>query len=92
MGTRTSRRNRSAKITVSVPAKTLRSLENVRKRLRLNRSEAIQEAVAVWLATKEVDPRIAEYIRGYQTFPDDPAEAMAMVKAWATGVEPKDWS
>ena len=84
--------NRSAKITVSVPTKTLRSLERVRKRLRLNRSEVIQQAVTVWLATKEADPRIAEYIRGYQTCPDDPADAIAMVKAWAEGIESEDWS
>ena len=83
---------KSAKVAVSLPTQTLRSLERVRKRLRLNRSEAIQQAVTVWLATKETDPRIAEYIRGYQMHPDDPSEAMAITEAWAKGMEPEDWS
>ena len=83
---------KSAKVAISLPTKTLQSLERVRKRLRLNRSEAFQQAVTVWLATKETDPRIAEYIRGYETHPDDPAETLAMAAAWAQGLEPEDWS
>ncbi|HEV2718904.1 MAG TPA: ribbon-helix-helix protein, CopG family [Thermoanaerobaculia bacterium] len=82
----------SAKIAISLPAKTLRSLERARRRLKLNRSEAIQQAVISWLATTEGDPRIAEYIRGYQTHPDDPEETKGFVEAWAKGMEPEDWS
>lgn len=83
---------KSAKVAISLPPQTLRSLERVRKRLRLNRSEAIQQAVTVWLATKGGDPRITEYIRGYEMHPDDPSEALAMAEAWAKGIEPEDWS
>ena len=82
----------AAKIAVSLPEKTLRSLERTRKKLKLNRSQAIQQAVTVWLATKESDPRVAEYIRGYQMAPDDPRETKGLVEAWAEGMEPEDWS
>jgi hypothetical protein len=56
------------------------------------------EKVAVRLSAKtlrslkKADPRIAEYIRGYETHPDDPAEAIAMAEAWANGIEPGQWS
>lgn len=83
---------RAEKVAITLPQDTYRRLERVRKRLRLNRSEAIQEAVAIWLRTQEGDPRVEAYLRGYQAHPDDPDEAAAVVEAWAEGQEPEDWS
>lgn len=83
--------SKSAKVAITLPADTFRALERARKRLRLNRSEAIQQAVAFWLAAREGDPRVEEYIRGYLAVPDDPREQSAMVEAWAAGQEAEDW-
>ena len=79
------------KIATSVPASQYAALERVRKRLRLNRSEAVQEALAIWLAAREGDDRVAQYVRGYADQPDDAREARAMVDAWAEGLAAEDW-
>jgi metal-responsive CopG/Arc/MetJ family transcriptional regulator len=79
------------KIATSLPASQYQALERVRKRLRIKRSQAVQEALAMWLAAREGDERVAAYIRGYLQVPDDTAEAAAFTKAWAQGLEPEDW-
>jgi metal-responsive CopG/Arc/MetJ family transcriptional regulator len=79
------------KIATSLPGKQYADLERVRKRLQLNRSEAVQEALAIWLAVREGDDRVAQYIRGYADHPDDVREANAMVDAWAEGLTAEDW-
>lgn len=83
--------NRSHKIATSLPAVQFAALERTRKKLRLKRSEAIQQALAIWLAGREGDARVEQYIRGYAAHPDDPREARALTKAWAQGLEPEDW-
>lgn len=79
------------KIATSLPGSQYAALERVRKRLRLNRSEAVQEAIAIWLAARQGDDRVAQYIRGYADHPDDIREARAMVDAWAEGLTAEDW-
>ena len=79
------------KIATSVPGGQYRALERVRKRLRIGRSEAVQQALAMWVASRDGDERVVQYLRGYAAHPDDPGEARAFVKAWAHGLEPEDW-
>jgi metal-responsive CopG/Arc/MetJ family transcriptional regulator len=79
------------KIATSLPGSQYAALERVRKRLRLKRSEAVQQALAIWLAAREGDDRVAQYIRGYTDHPDDAGEARAMVDAWAGGLAAEDW-
>jgi metal-responsive CopG/Arc/MetJ family transcriptional regulator len=79
------------KIATSLPASQYAALERVRKQLRLNRSEAVQEALAMWLAAREGDDRVAQYVRGYADQPDNAREARAMVDAWAEGLAAEDW-
>jgi len=79
------------KIATSVPAEQFAALERCRRRLRLKRSQAVQEALALWLATRDQDERVARYIRGYLAHPDDARRARAVVRAWATGLEREDW-
>jgi len=79
------------KIAVTMPAELHRRLEEARNRLGLNRSEAVQRAVHLWLKAQEGDPRIEQYLRGYQTHPDDPGEATAFAEAWTQGVAGEDW-
>ena len=79
------------KIATSVPAGQFEALERVRKRLRLGRSQAVQEALSLWLEARAGDARVRQYMRGYMARPDDPAEAAALARAWATGLEAEDW-
>lgn len=75
----------------SLPGVRYQALERTRKRLRLGRREAVQEALAQWLATRDGDERIAQYLRGYADVPDGACEARALVDAWAVGLEAEDW-
>lgn len=80
------------KIATSLPGPQFAALERARRRLKLQRSEAIQQALDMWLSAQERDARVRQYIEGYLAHPDDAAEALALAKAWAAGLEPEDWS
>lgn len=79
------------KVAITLPAELHERLERVRGRLKLNRSEAMQQAVRLWLRAQEGDPRIEQYLRGYAAQPDDPQEATALAEAWALGLAPQEW-
>ncbi len=80
------------KIATSVPGEQFRALEEMRGRLGLKRSAAVQEALALWLAAKSSSEDVATYLRGYLAQPEDAAEAGAYVEAWSDGMEAEDWS
>lgn len=79
------------KIAMSIPAEQYKALEKVRRKLKLNRSEAVQQALAAWLDAQQPDPRIEQYVRGYLAQPEDAAEGAALTAAWARGQQPEDW-
>jgi metal-responsive CopG/Arc/MetJ family transcriptional regulator len=79
------------KIATSLPGAQYEALERVRKRLQLGRSEVVQEALALWLAARDGDERIVQYLRGYADVPDDAREARVLVDAWMVGLEAEDW-
>ena len=81
----------SVKIATSVPAEQFRALEEVRQRLGLKRSAAVQEALALWLATKASGENVASYLRGYLDHPEDANEADGFVAAWADGLDAEEW-
>ena len=79
------------KLATSLPAEQFAALEKTRKGLKLRRSDAIQQALSLWLLTKQQEVEIARYVQGYLEHPDDPREARAFVKTWARGLEREDW-
>jgi len=79
------------KIATSVPAEQFRALEEVRQHLGLKRSAAVQEALALWLATKVSGENVASYLRGYLDSPEDANEAAGFVEAWADGLDAEEW-
>ncbi len=81
----------TARIAASLPEAQYRDLERVRKRLRLKRSEAIQQALALWLSSRERDALVTQYLSGYQTTPEDDADSIAAAQAWATGLAAEEW-
>ena len=80
------------KIATSVRADQYHALERARRRLKLRRSEAVQQALDLWLSSRERDERVEQYVRGYVNHPDDPREARAYARAWAEGHEAEDWA
>ncbi len=81
----------AAKIATSLPAEQYRSVERLRRRLHLKRSEAVQQALALWLDAHRRDERLARYLRGYVEHPEDAREARAYVRAWSRGVDGEEW-
>ena len=79
-----------AKVAISIPATTLKSLERVRTRLRKTRSAAVTEAIERWLASEEMGEDEKRYVEGYLHQPERSDEATALAgavvrqwKAWA---------
>jgi metal-responsive CopG/Arc/MetJ family transcriptional regulator len=70
-----------AKVAVSLPVETLRSLERVRARLRKTRSGAVTEAVERWLQAEEVGDDERRYLEGYLRHPERVDEARAVAGA-----------
>ncbi len=77
-----------AKVAVSLPVDTLRSLERVRARLRKTRSRAVTEAVERWLQAEEVSDEERRYLEGYLRHPDGAAETAATAGAVVATWEP----
>lgn len=80
---------RSAKVAVSIPDATLRSIERARKKLGASRSAIVTEALEEWLARRSLGEKDARYVAGYLRRPEGPdevaaAEAIAIdaMKAW----------
>jgi hypothetical protein len=81
----------ATRIAASLPTEQFLALEHARRLLRLNRSEAIQQALAQWLSARERDARRMQYIAGYQAQPEDDTDGMAGAEAWAGGLAQEEW-
>jgi hypothetical protein len=79
-----------AKVAVSLPIETLRSLERVRARLRKTRSGAVTEAVERWLCAEDLGDDDRRYVEGYLRRPERTDDAAAVASAAAATWEPWD--
>jgi len=79
-----------AKVAVSIPRTTLRSLERVRKRLHRSRSAVVTLALDRWLREQEFGSEDQRYVRGYLEVPERTDEVAAVAAAAAAEWEP--WS
>ena len=75
-----------AKVAVSIPAATLKSLEKARLRLRKTRSAVVTEAIEHWLRAGEVGADDQIYVTGYLRQPEQTGStaeiAAAVVETW----------
>jgi metal-responsive CopG/Arc/MetJ family transcriptional regulator len=75
-----------AKVAVSIPVATLKSLERVRTHLHKSRSAAVTEAIEQWLRAGEVGKDDERYMEGYLRQPeraDGTGEiASAVIQTW----------
>ncbi|MBN1607754.1 MAG: ribbon-helix-helix protein, CopG family [Polyangiaceae bacterium] len=75
-----------AKVAVSIPSDTLKSLERARARLRKTRSAVVTEAIERWLADEELSESDKRYVEGYLRHPERADEvssvARAVVERW----------
>lgn len=72
-----------AKIAISLPAETLRAIEEIRESTGVSRSALIREAIEHWLRARETSPEDQRYIQGYLKTPE-PADQVGAVAAAAT--------
>ncbi len=81
---------KTVKIAISLPKDTMGEIESLRHKLGMARSQAIFEAVSMWLKKKKDEQLIKQYIEGYRKKPEgrDP-EIEAMYKAGLASF-PKD--
>lgn len=72
----------TAKVAISMPNDLFRSVEQVRRDLKIPRSAAIVEAIRDWLKRREKEKLIRQYVEGYRRHPErlSPAEAKAWLK------------
>ena len=75
-----------AKVAISLPTTTLKSLERARIRLRKTRSAVVTEAIEQWLAAEQVTDEDKRYVEGYLRHPERSDEtagiAGAVVQGW----------
>ena len=71
---------KTAKVAISMPKELFRSVEQVRRELKIPRSEAIVEAIRAWLKRREEEQAIRQYIEGYRKHPERISAAEAKVR------------
>ena len=61
---------KTMKVAISLPKDILQEIENLRHKLGLARSQAILEAVSLWLKKKEEENLEKRYVEGYKRKPE----------------------
>ena len=77
-----------AKVAVSIPLETLKSLERARGRLRKTRSAAITEAIEAWLRGGDLAEEDRRYVEGYLRRPETSGESATIASAAVATWEP----
>jgi metal-responsive CopG/Arc/MetJ family transcriptional regulator len=67
----------TAKVAVSIPVATLRSVEQERRRMRRSRSAVVTEALEAWLRARALTAADRRYVAGYLRHPETPEEVAA---------------
>lgn len=69
---------KASKIAISLPAEDLRKLEIIRKKLGLQRSVIIDQAIRFWLRHQEEKEKARQYEQGYARKPESLDEIKAL--------------
>ena len=83
---------KTVKVAISLPKNIMAEIESLRHKLGLARSQAIFEAVSLWLKKKHEEQKIRQYIEGYRKYPekDDP-EIAALMKLGLESFSKEEW-
>ncbi|HEY9867991.1 MAG TPA: hypothetical protein V6D08_02185 [Candidatus Obscuribacterales bacterium] len=77
------------KFAVSMPQADFAKIEELRRGLKMARSKLILAAIRHWFAEAERQIAVAEYVRGYETFPED-AELLKVMESVQSNILPED--
>ena len=61
---------KTVKVAISLPREIMNQIEDWRHKLGLARSQAIVEAVSLWLKKKREEQLIKQYVEGYRKKPE----------------------
>ena len=79
------------KIAISVPKAAFRKMEHLRHELGLARSEALTQALQMWLREHEDEQRQKQYIQGYLKNPEKASGANALFRAGLASFSKERW-
>ena len=83
---------KTVKVAISLPRETMGQIEDWRHKLGLARSQAIFEAVSLWLKKKQDEQQIKQYMDSYRKKPEkgDP-DIEALMKAGLSSFSKDRW-
>lgn len=82
---------KASKIAISLPAEDLRKLEILRKKLGLQRSAIIDQAIRFWLRHQEENEKVRAYEQGYARKPEPVDEIKALEQLAAEAFREEGW-
>jgi len=82
---------KTTKIAISLPKDDFERIEEIRKKLGIQRSTIIDIAIRFWLKSMEEEKMIKQYEEGYKKKPESLEELKAIEKASAEAFEGEEW-
>ena len=64
-----------SKVAISLPKGLFHSMEQARRKLKLQRSAAVVEALQAWLKKQEEEKFVRQYTEGYRKHPESRLES-----------------
>lgn len=80
------------KIAISLPKDEYLFLERLKSKLKISRSELIQQAIEYWLENRRQKELIDRYEKGYQRQPEKLSHITNMEKAQYNVLSDEGWS
>lgn len=81
----------ATKIAISLPKDDFERIEEIRKKLGIQRSRVIDMAIKFWLKKIEEEEMIKRYEKGYREKPESIAELKAMEQTAAEAFKEEGW-
>lgn len=82
---------KTVKIAISLPKEIMSQIEVLRNKLGLARSQAVVEAIRLWLKKMEEEALDRKYVQGYRRKPEDPAELNPLIMAGLSSFSKEKW-
>ncbi len=81
----------AVKIAISLPKNVIKEVEQLRHKMGLGRSQAILEAVSLWLKKKQEEAMDKKYAEGYKKKPENPDEINPLFFASLSSFSKDKW-
>jgi metal-responsive CopG/Arc/MetJ family transcriptional regulator len=79
------------KVAVSLPKEAFRKMEHTRHELGLARSEALTQALRLWLRERDEEERQKQYVEGYLKKPEKASEVEPFFRAGLASLSKESW-